>query len=45
MVQHPEVQKAAQDELDSVVGAARLPELEDEGQLPFVTAVMYEVLR
>lgn len=45
MVQHPEVQKVAQDELDRVVGTGRFLELEDELQLPFITAVMYEVLR
>lgn len=45
MVQHPEVQQVAHDELDRMVGTGRLPEPEDESQLPFITAVMYEVLR
>lgn len=45
MVQYPEVQKLAQSEIDRVIGAARLPDLDDEAQLPFVTAVLYEVLR
>lgn len=45
MVKYPEVQKLAQGEIDRVIGAARLPDLDDEAQLPFVTAVLYEVLR
>lgn len=34
--QHPEMQKQVQAELDSVIGRARLPEFEDEEQLPYV---------
>jgi len=35
----------AQAELDRVVGRDRLPTFEDEGELPFVQAVVKEVLR
>lgn len=42
---HPEVQKRAHDEIDRVVGPDRLPEFADEQNLPFVTAIIKEVLR
>ena len=45
MLQHPDIQAAAQEELDRVVGRHRLPDVSDRESLPFVTAVMYEVLR
>lgn len=45
MVLHPEVQRAAQAELDRVVGQDRLPELTDRESLPLITAIMWEVLR
>ena len=45
MVLSPEAQKLAQAELDSVVGTDRLPDFTDEAVLPYVTALMKEVLR
>lgn len=44
MVMFPEVQKKAQAELDAVVGN-RLPDLDDQSQLPYVSAVVSEALR
>ena len=44
MTLHPEIQKRAQAELDAVLGD-RLPTFADKDDLPFVTAVMKEVLR
>ncbi|KAJ6529272.1 cytochrome P450 [Mycena capillaripes] len=43
--QHPEVQKNAQEELDRVVGRDRLPTFEDRPNLPYLNAVVLEVLR
>jgi cytochrome P450 len=45
MTLHPEVQKRAQFEIDSVVGPDRLPCLEDRPNLPYVEALLSEVLR
>ncbi|CAK5274877.1 unnamed protein product [Mycena citricolor] len=45
MVQFPEVQTAAQAEIDAVIGDARLPTYEDKEQLPYIRAVVSELLR
>jgi cytochrome P450 len=45
MLRHPEIQKKAQLEIDSVVGRDRLPSLEDKPSLPYITALVKEVLR
>jgi len=45
MILHPEAQRKAQAELDSVVGGDRLPNFEDRGRLPFVECVFKEALR
>jgi len=45
MLLFPDIQKKAQDELDSVIGRDRLPTFEDRPRLPFVDAVCKEVLR
>ena len=45
MVLHPEAQKKAQEELDRVIGHGRLPEFNDRDSLPYVSALMYEVMR
>ncbi|EDU45739.1 CypX Cytochrome P450 [Pyrenophora tritici-repentis] len=45
MVLFPETQRVAQEELDRVVGPGRLPEWEDEEHLPYLRAMMKEVLR
>ncbi|KAF8490143.1 cytochrome P450 [Russula emetica] len=45
MVAFPEVQHRAQAEIDVVVGRARLPSFADAARLPYVRAVIKEVLR
>ncbi|KAH9959806.1 cytochrome P450 [Russula dissimulans] len=45
MVLHPDAQKRAQKEIDSVVGSGRLPDFDDEKSLPYVSAMVEEVLR
>ena len=45
MALHLNVQKKAQEEIDRVVGASRLPELSDCKNLPYINAVVKEVLR
>lgn len=45
MVRHPDVQRKAQREIDSVLGSTRLPRLEDRERLPYVEAVMKECMR
>jgi cytochrome P450 len=45
MVLHPDIQKRAQDEIDSVIGADRLPVVADRDSLPYLSAVMKELMR
>ncbi|OJT08238.1 Fumitremorgin C synthase [Trametes pubescens] len=45
MVQFPEVQKKAQQELDVVVGPDRLPDFADREARPYVRAIMKETMR
>jgi cytochrome P450 len=45
MVLHPDVQRRAQAEIDSVVGEDRLPTFEDRASLPYVESVLRETLR
>ena len=45
MTLYPDVQRKAQEELDSVVGTDRLPELADKEDLPYLDALVKEVLR
>ena len=45
MILNPKVLKKAQDELDRVVGKDRLPDLSDKDDLPYIDAIMKEVLR
>ena len=45
MAMYPSVQRKAQVELDAVVGQDRLPRLSDREKLPYVNALMDEVLR
>lgn len=40
-----DVQKQAQAEIDTLTGGDRLPNLEDKEQLPYVQAVVTEILR
>jgi cytochrome P450 len=42
---NPKVQKKAQAIIDATIGNDRLPDLSDRGALPYLDAVMYEVLR
>ena len=45
MTLHEDVQRKAREELDRVVGRDRLPSMDDQPDLPYVTAVVREVLR
>jgi len=45
MVLHPDAQRKAQAEIDNVVGTARLPDFGDEASLPYVSALVNEVMR
>ncbi|KAJ6517251.1 cytochrome P450 [Mycena vitilis] len=45
MTLYPDVQAAAQEELDRIVGNERLPGLSDRAQLPYVDALCKELLR
>ena len=45
MVLNPDVQKKAQAEIDRVVGTDRLPNFEDQPQLPYVNAIIKEATR
>ena len=42
---HPEIVRLAQQELDEVTGGERLPDYSDKPRLPYISAVMKEVLR
>lgn len=45
MVLNPQAQKKAQAELDTVIGAGGLPAFQDRQNLPYIEAVLKEVLR
>lgn len=45
MVLHPEAQKNAQEELDRALGHGVMPTFEDRDSLPYVSAVLLEVIR
>ncbi|KZT66444.1 cytochrome P450 [Daedalea quercina L-15889] len=45
MARNPDVQKRAQDELDRVVGPARLPALSDRESLPYIERLIQELHR
>uniref|UniRef100_A0A8H7Y6Y8 O-methylsterigmatocystin oxidoreductase n=1 Tax=Psilocybe cubensis TaxID=181762 RepID=A0A8H7Y6Y8_PSICU len=45
MVLHPDIQKRCQDEIDSVTGGTRLPEIVDKDKLPYMNAMMWELMR
>ena len=45
MSRYPEVQRKAQEEIDRVVGHDRLPSAQDKKDLPYVNAIMKEVMR
>lgn len=41
----PEVQRKAQQEIDQALGTCQLPKMADRSRLPYVNAVVKEVLR
>lgn len=45
MVLHPDVYAKAQEEMDRVIGDARLPTLEDRPRLPYISSVLSETYR
>ena len=45
MALYPEVQKKAQAEIDAMVGPDRLPEFYDRPSLPYINAVVKELIR
>ena len=45
MALHPHVVRRAQEELDRVVGNERLPGLSDRENLPYISALLKELLR
>ncbi|KAF5721646.1 oxidoreductase [Fusarium globosum] len=45
MLLNPNVQKKAQEEIDSIIGDSRLPSISDKPNLPYITAIAQEVLR
>ncbi|EED79605.1 predicted protein, partial [Postia placenta Mad-698-R] len=45
MALHPDKQRRAQQELDSVVGTGRFPSISDRAHLPYVNAVIKETMR
>ncbi|XP_072051610.1 cytochrome P450 2U1-like [Amphiura filiformis] len=45
MIRYPEVQNKIQQEIDSVVGPKRLPQLADKPNLPYTEATILEVMR
>ncbi|CAA7263104.1 unnamed protein product [Cyclocybe aegerita] len=45
MLLHPRVQRKAQAEIDSIIGAGRLPTFADRPSLPYIEAIYREVMR
>jgi cytochrome P450 len=45
MLYFPDVQAKAQAEIDRVVGTERLPSFDDRAELPYIQAIVLEVLR
>ena len=45
MALNPLVVRKAQEELDRVVGSERLPDFSDQVDLPYISAIVKEVLR
>ncbi|EIM83841.1 cytochrome P450 [Stereum hirsutum FP-91666 SS1] len=45
MTRRPDIQERAQREIDDFVGSDRLPSFDDENSLPYVTALLKEILR
>lgn len=45
MILYPDAQRKAQAEIDAIVGHDRLPDFSDEKLLPYVGALVKEVMR
>ena len=45
MTVYPEVRKKAQEELDRIIGPGRIPTCADRENLPYIDAMVKEVLR
>ncbi|KAF8676960.1 cytochrome P450 family [Rhizoctonia solani] len=45
MILYPDVQRRAQEEIGTIIGTSRLPELEDRPLLPYTNRLIQEVLR
>ncbi|KAI6039873.1 cytochrome P450 [Pisolithus marmoratus] len=45
MLLYPEVQAKAQTEIDRVIGAEKLPSFDDRSSLPYIDAILHELLR
>lgn len=45
MIANPDAQRMAQAEVDSVTGGKYLPDFDEEGSMPYVAAVVKEILR
>ncbi|KAL4773894.1 cytochrome P450 [Aspergillus nidulans var. acristatus] len=45
MALYPDVQRKAQEELDTVLGSTKLPTFEDRARLPYIEAIVKEALR
>ena len=45
MMNNPEIQRKAQEEIDQVVGNDRLPTFEDRSRMPFLTCLVWKTLR
>lgn len=45
MILYPEVQERAREEIDSITNGQRLPVVDDRDDLPYLSAVMRELMR
>ena len=45
LLEHPEIVKKAQAQIDGVIKLGHLPDLDDEPSLPYITAIVKEALR
>lgn len=45
MALFPDVQKKAQQEIDAVIGTSRMPDFSDRPSLPYVNALLKEMMR
>jgi len=45
MAIHPEVQRKALEEIESIIGPSRIPDFHDRKMLPYVEAIYRELMR